>query len=320
MTTERFAIVELLGRQCFGAKVQEADFCGIKVLLCEVLTDPPYVREVHPQAIYAVTPCAEERAKLACRFLVSATLMPTERAHTALPAPSSLFEDSATDDIPFRDPDDSSADEDDSSADEDHDEVVDDDRDFECTQCGAEQTIDFNSEHMDVPDGWAAVPPGWSLIPRDPTEDMFFCSESCVRAFVVKAVTPEKPWTDEPEDERLHKPRAIPSARVEVSGPLSMHHVEALGDWYCLEPKHGLCLTDSAVEGTLSEMLLLARAIQARESYSTMRCAVAVVGDRVYFWSPHGSDQKAIVPLAVADALASEIRSFAAGKSQDGES
>jgi hypothetical protein len=193
----QFAIVELMGRQCFGAKVQEVEQFGIKMLRCEVLTNPPYERDVHPQSLYALTRCSEERAKLACKFLVSATLMPAERVHVALPAPESPFEDPETDDIPFRDPSDEGAGE---------DEGVNDDETFECEQCGNREAVEFNGNHMDVPDGWVAVAPEWSLIARGPDDDVYFCSESCARAFVAKPPTTEESAGDRSEDTEQAEP------------------------------------------------------------------------------------------------------------------
>lgn len=287
----QFAIVELMGRQCFGAKVQEVEQFGIKMLRCEVLTNPPYERDVHPQSLYALTRCSEERAKLACKFLVSATLMPAERVHVALPAPESPFEDPESDEGP------------------DEDQVADDREAFECEQCGNRETVEFDANHMDVPEGWAAVAPGWSLIPRGSDDDVYFCSESCVRDFL------NKPSNS--DEEALEPEFPEPDESVEVNESLVMRHADQdeMGDWYFLERKDGVRLTDTRIEGTRSEMVMLARAIQAREGYCSNHCGVRIDRDRVYLWSPRNGEHKAVVPLATADALASEIRSFAAGKS-----
>lgn len=184
----QFTLVELMGHQCFGAKIQEVEQFGIKMLRCEVLTEPPYERDVHPQSLYALTRCSEERAKLACRYLVSATLMPAERVQGSLPAPEGLLDDSASDDIPFQNA---------------GDEAATDSECFECAQCGSPETVEFDADHMDVPDGWVAVAPTWSLIARGIDDDVYFCSESCVRAFLASPLATDAPQAagaDDSED------------------------------------------------------------------------------------------------------------------------
>jgi hypothetical protein len=69
--TERFAIVELMGHRRYGARVSEVEQYGAKFLRAEVLTEPPYEQLVHPQALYAITPCTEEQARRACRYTTS---------------------------------------------------------------------------------------------------------------------------------------------------------------------------------------------------------------------------------------------------------
>lgn len=60
------AIVELMGRTRFGALVTEAEVAGVKMLRCELCTPVPCVKLVHPQALFALTPCTEAQAKAAC--------------------------------------------------------------------------------------------------------------------------------------------------------------------------------------------------------------------------------------------------------------
>ncbi len=68
-------------------------------------------------------------------------------------------------------------------------------------------------------------------------------------------------------------------------------------------------ISNADVEGTFSEMLAIADAIERRTEFCAKRCAVAVVcGEWADFWSPRNSLRSGRVPLAVADALAAEIR------------
>lgn len=62
MSEPRHAIVELLGRVRFGARVEEREFCGVKMLACVVLTAPPLERLVAPAALYSLTFCSESEA------------------------------------------------------------------------------------------------------------------------------------------------------------------------------------------------------------------------------------------------------------------
>ena len=61
------------------------------------------------------------------------------------------------------------------------------------------------------------------------------------------------------------------------------------------------------VEGPTSEMLEIARAIKDRGSESFKRCAVQVLGDKVFFESPRNSERPGECTLAEADDLANEI-------------
>ena len=61
-SAERHAIVELLGRVRFGARVEEREFLGTKMLACVVLTSPPFERLVAPAALYSLTFCSEGEA------------------------------------------------------------------------------------------------------------------------------------------------------------------------------------------------------------------------------------------------------------------
>jgi hypothetical protein len=64
----QFAIVELMGHRSYGAKVSEVEQFGIKMLRAEVLSESPFVQDVHPQAIYAITLCTEDQAKAMSRY------------------------------------------------------------------------------------------------------------------------------------------------------------------------------------------------------------------------------------------------------------
>ena len=67
-------------------------------------------------------------------------------------------------------------------------------------------------------------------------------------------------------------------------------------------------ISDADIEGTFDEMLGIAAAIERRHAFNARRCAVVVDGDFAAFWSPRNSRHMARVPLAVADALAVQIR------------
>lgn len=92
MTTPTFAIVELMGHVRFGARVEEVEFCGTKMLRCEVLTEPPFARMVTSQSLYGVTFCTEEQARKAC----NAWTAPNELR--GLPATVEAAEDSDDED------------------------------------------------------------------------------------------------------------------------------------------------------------------------------------------------------------------------------
>ena len=112
---------------------------------------------------------------------------------------------------------------------------------------------------------------------------------------------------------------------------LTLRHCEDMGDWYVIERaehdgRHwlepidgGMSLQCSArfcdadVEGTSSEMLQIAQAIEERREESFKRCAVTVFPIQdgtllVKFWSPRNSREPGQASLAEADALAAEIR------------
>lgn len=173
-----YAIVELMGHQRFGAKIQEAELLGIKMLRCEVLTNPPYERDVHPQSLYAITRCTEERARFASRHLFSPAVMPAERPLTQLGAPD---DDPENDDIPFR----SACD--DRPEDPDEEESI-DAQEFECGQCGTCIAVELYGEIPDVcPEDWYAVPPRFSLIGREDGTAEYLCSRDCARLFLLEA-------------------------------------------------------------------------------------------------------------------------------------
>lgn len=70
-TLEGFAIVETMGHRRTVGKVSQVDLLGSKALRVETLDDPPQVQLIFPSALYAVTPCTEEQAKLAARAMLS---------------------------------------------------------------------------------------------------------------------------------------------------------------------------------------------------------------------------------------------------------
>lgn len=59
----RYAIVELMGHRRLGARVDEVEFCGAKMLQLTVLVPEPFVQLVTPASLYAVTFCTEEQAR-----------------------------------------------------------------------------------------------------------------------------------------------------------------------------------------------------------------------------------------------------------------
>lgn len=67
--------------------------------------------------------------------------------------------------------------------------------------------------------------------------------------------------------------------------------------------------SDADVEGPSCEMLEIAQAIECTDSAHFRRCAVSVVCDRVFFWSPRNSQSSGECTLAEAEELAKEIRS-----------
>jgi hypothetical protein len=73
-----YAIVELMGRRRYGARVSEAELAGAKFVRAEVLSPDPAtasewgpgllgVQLVNPTSLYAVTPCSEAEARKANR-------------------------------------------------------------------------------------------------------------------------------------------------------------------------------------------------------------------------------------------------------------
>jgi hypothetical protein len=118
---------------------------------------------------------------------------------------------------------------------------------------------------------------------------------------------------------------------METAGKLTLRKSAWIDDWYVIErvehdgrewiesrEEDGVTygslmkssrISDACVEGTAVEMLGIAEAIEARGSYSAKRCMVRVVdGDKAMFMSPRNSRVPGFVPLAVADALAAQIR------------
>ena len=72
--------------------------------------------------------------------------------------------------------------------------------------------------------------------------------------------------------------------------------------------QHSGRISDAEVEGTASEMLAIAEAIEERGSVSFRRCAVRVEGNVALFRSPRNSQREGICPLEDADELVKEIR------------
>lgn len=117
---------------------------------------------------------------------------------------------------------------------------------------------------------------------------------------------------------------------------LTVRNVEWMGDWYVIEwadhdgrewldpTEYGASLmrsasrmrsarpSDADIEGCASEMLAIAGAIESRSTVEFHQCAVTVDGDIVSLCSPRNSTVDANVSLAVADALAVEIRKVCA--------
>lgn len=115
---------------------------------------------------------------------------------------------------------------------------------------------------------------------------------------------------------------------------LTIRKSEMLGDWYVIErAEHDgrewletigpnaqalRCssrFSDADVEGTASDMLEIAAAIEKRGSFSAKRCAVLIVPATAFsmnataeFWSPRNSRARGAVTLAEADELAALIR------------
>jgi len=100
-----------------------------------------------------------------------------------------------------------------------------------------------------------------------------------------------------------------------------------MGDWYlieraehdgrqwlertapgCMAFRCSSRISDADVEGPAEEMLAIADAIEQRDSVSFRRCAVRVVGDRVFFSSPRNSQRDGETSLAYADELVAQIR------------
>ncbi len=66
-------------------------------------------------------------------------------------------------------------------------------------------------------------------------------------------------------------------------------------------------VSDACVEGDAADMTGIAQAIKERAEFEDRRCAVEVVDDFAYFWSPRNSSVKGKVPLKYADELSKEI-------------
>ena len=102
---------------------------------------------------------------------------------------------------------------------------------------------------------------------------------------------------------------------------------ECLDDWYTIELaehdgrewlestgrnsmvlRYSGRISDACVEGTSTEMLAIADAIERRASVSFKRCEVRISGDRAFFRSPRNSQRDGVTSLECADELATQIR------------
>lgn len=108
-------------------------------------------------------------------------------------------------------------------------------------------------------------------------------------------------------------------------GALALVKSKWLGNWYTIEKaehdgrewfeptEHGhqfmksARISDASVEGTLTDMKWLSRAIRERRAEYLKRCAVRVNGEYAFFWSPRNSEHECRVPLKWADDLADQI-------------
>jgi hypothetical protein len=84
--------------------------------------------------------------------------------------------------------------------------------------------------------------------------------------------------------------------------------------WYIIERavprwtvENGERFSDADVEGRGAEMLAIADAIKNRGHVAFRRCAVNVVNERVFFWSPRNSSHYGECNLSEADELAELI-------------
>lgn len=59
----RYAIVEVMGHRRFGARIVKTRYCGVKMLRCEILCEPPITQYVKPEMLFALTPCTEAQAR-----------------------------------------------------------------------------------------------------------------------------------------------------------------------------------------------------------------------------------------------------------------
>lgn len=108
---------------------------------------------------------------------------------------------------------------------------------------------------------------------------------------------------------------------------LKLVHASYIGDWYTIERavhdgrewweetgpnsislRMSCRITDACVEGTLSEMKAIAKAIRSRSDIAFKRCAVKITKAGGQFWSPRNSRVKsAICSMRQIDDLAAQI-------------
>lgn len=88
-------------------------------------------------------------------------------------------------------------------------------------------------------------------------------------------------------------------------------NVEISNDWFCLYHGDGRLLSDACVEGPVSQLDALAKAIESRGECYFRRCAARPTEDGYEFWSPRNSmGHTGRVSLDTADSIAAQIREW----------
>lgn len=116
---------------------------------------------------------------------------------------------------------------------------------------------------------------------------------------------------------------------MSIHGHIKLIKSDDLNSWYTIEKaEHGNKMStvmdgensgffyysgricDADIEGTLSEMKEIAKAIRNRERVTFKRCAVdarTCLDDEVHFWSPRNSRTRGVVDVYDAEELATQI-------------